>query len=277
MSFLTARRGRTAAVATGLLALLAPTASHAITNGESTDGYHEVGSFVVELLDAEGAVTGYTQLCTGTVVSSRVVLTASHCMVRDDYAPSWGDVYFTLAQRIGDGTSWTLLEDLPLLSGTPVADPRYTGLANYRYDVGAFVLDVGVDVQPATLAGPGTLDDRSLRGTTFTTVGYGIERYAKTKSTQAFQPPEERMVAEQPLVNVHRGYVLFSMNLARGFSGTCYGDSGGPHFDAAGEIVAITTTGDIPCKSTDQASRTDTTDALGFIEAVIAAPDAYAD
>ena len=81
------------------------------------------------------------------------------------------------------------------------------------------------------------------------------------------------MVAEQPLVNVHRGYVLFSMNLARGFGGTCYGDSGGPHFNAAGEIVAIITTGDIPCKSTDQASRTDTADALGFIAASHRPPD----
>ena len=273
MSVLRSRRARAAAAAAALLALLAPSAAHAITNGAPTTGYTHVGSFVVEIPGEDGG-TDLLQLCTGTMVSPHVVLTASHCMDRGDYPADWGKVWFTLEQRIGDGTSWTLRDDLALLDGTPVPHPGYTGRSNYRYDVGAFVLDAPVTGVPyAELADVGHLDQRSLRGTTFTTVGYGIERYDKTRSTQAFRPPTQRMLSTQPLVNVHRDFVLFSMSLARGFGGTCYGDSGGPHFNRGGEVVAVTTTGDIPCKSSDQASRTDTTWAHAFIDGLIATHD----
>ncbi|PKH37878.1 V8-like Glu-specific endopeptidase [Nocardioides alpinus] len=275
MSVLRSGRARAAAVAAALLALLAPTAAHAITNGKPTTEYDNVGSFVVEVEPA-GGEPYLVQLCTGTMVSDRVVLTASHCMDRGAYADDWGTVWFTLEQRISDGESWELDTDLDLLTGTPVPDPRYTGTSHYAYDVGAFVLDAPVAVTPAVLAEVGHLDERSLRGSTFTTVGYGIRRDDKKKSTQAFLPPWQRMVATQPLVNVTPGYATFSMNLARGHGGTCYGDSGGPHFNAAGEVVAVTTTGDIPCKASDQATRADTQVAHDFIGDVIEHPDAYA-
>ncbi|MCY7402973.1 MAG: S1 family peptidase [Nocardioides sp.] len=258
----------------GVLSLLVPSVAHAITNGNPTkdDEYTHVGAFIVEVLPAEGAPY-LIQLCTGTLISPQVVLTASHCMVRDDYAPEWGEVFFTLDKHIGDGKSWRVYDSVSRLEGTPVPDPDYTGKAHYAYDVGAFVLKDALAAAPYPQFG--TLD-RSLRGTTFTTVGYGIERYDKQKSTGAFMPPKERMVATQPLTNVTPQYATFSMNLARGHGGTCYGDSGGPHFNAAGEIVAVTTTGDIPCKATDQATRTDTEAAQDFITGVLANPDKYA-
>ncbi len=268
------RRAVTAAAA--LLALLLPTAAHAITNGRPTTAFTHVGSFVVEIPAADGG-TDLLQLCTGTVVSPRVVLTASHCMERSEYPADWGEVYFTLEQRIGDGTSWTLLDDLDLLTGSLAPDPRYAGAPHYGYDVGAFVLDEPVSGPFARLAGVGFLDRKSLRGTLFEVVGYGIERYDKAGSTQAFLPPTQRMLAVQPLTAVNKQYAYFSMSIARGHGGTCYGDSGGPHLNAAGEVVAVTTTGDIPCKASDQATRADTRVAHAFIADVISRPDAYAD
>ena len=102
-------------MAAGLLALLAPTASHAITNGDTDRLVTPTSARSSSRSPTPAAAPTSSQLCTGTVVSPRVVLTASHCMDRGDYAPDWGKVWFTLEQEIGDGTSWTLDDDLVLL------------------------------------------------------------------------------------------------------------------------------------------------------------------
>ena len=57
-----------------------------------------------------------------------------------------------------------------------------------------------------------------------------------------------------------------------GSGGTCYGDSGGPHFigtgaaDYPGKVVSITITGDTACRSTDVTYRTDTASARAFLD-----------
>ena len=60
-----------------------------------------------------------------------------------------------------------------------------------------------------------------------------------------------------------------SQNQAHGDSGACYGDSGGPTFLGAAEsegdvVVAVTSTGDNPCYSTNVSGRTDTASAQGL-------------
>jgi len=42
------------------------------------------------------------------------------------------------------------------------------------------------------------------------------------------------------------------MNPSTGSGGTCYGDSGGPHFfGESNMIVSLTVTGDVNCRATD--------------------------
>ena len=58
------------------------------------------------------------------------------------------------------------------------------------------------------------------------------------------------------------------MNPSTGNGGTCYGDSGGPHFlgGVSSTLVAsITITGDAVCRATDKAYRLDTPDAQEFL------------
>ena len=60
------------------------------------------------------------------------------------------------------------------------------------------------------------------------------------------------------------------MNPSTGNGGTCYGDSGGPHFLGAGPsetttIVSVTVTGDRFCRATDKTYRIDTASALSFL------------
>jgi hypothetical protein len=59
--------------------------------------------------------------------------------------------------------------------------------------------------------------------------------------------------------------------------GTCYGDSGGPHFLGAGEtetnvVVSLTVTGDAVCKATDKTYRVDTQAARDFLAGFLNPP-----
>jgi secreted trypsin-like serine protease len=65
------------------------------------------------------------------------------------------------------------------------------------------------------------------------------------------------------------------MNPATGSGGTCYGDSGGPHFlggPRSNLIVSITVTGDAVCKATDKTYRLDTAAARAFLDDFVAVP-----
>ena len=69
-----------------------------------------------------------------------------------------------------------------------------------------------------------------------------------------------------------------SQNEAHGDSGACYGDSGGPTFLGAGDdesdiVVAVTSTGDVPCWSTNVSGRTDSPSARAFLDAVTVCRD----
>jgi hypothetical protein len=60
------------------------------------------------------------------------------------------------------------------------------------------------------------------------------------------------------------------MTQSTGNGGTCYGDSGGPHFiHLDGEettiVVSLTVTGDTQCKALDKTYRTDTASAREFL------------
>ncbi len=67
------------------------------------------------------------------------------------------------------------------------------------------------------------------------------------------------------------------MNLSTGNGGTCYGDSGGPHFIhlngvETNIVAAITVTGDTQCKATDKDYRTDTEAARRFLAEYVTLP-----
>jgi hypothetical protein len=61
------------------------------------------------------------------------------------------------------------------------------------------------------------------------------------------------------------------MNVSTGDGGTCYGDSGGPHF-LGSTVVALTVTGDTWCKATDKDYRVDTAQARAFLSGYVDLP-----
>lgn len=74
------------------------------------------------------------------------------------------------------------------------------------------------------------------------------------------------MFVEQHVLSLTNAWVTFNQIPTTGGGGTCFGDSAGPHFNAAGRIVAITSRGDSVCRATDKSYRVDTVQARSFLD-----------
>ena len=99
-------------------------------------------------------------------------------------------------------------------------------------------------------------------------VGYGTVRETRKTGPQGILDITERRYAEQSLLSLTRAWLTLAMNEATGDGGTCFGDSGGPHFLGGLDsnlIVSITVTGDAVCKATDKTYRVDTPGARAFL------------
>jgi len=117
-------------------------------------------------------------------------------------------------------------------------------------------------ITPAQLPTAGLLDQlkatHQLDDRTFTAVGYGTVREDKTGGPHSLFFDGVRRYALQHALNLEKAWLLLSMNPSTGNSGTCYGDSGGPHFLGGVDsdlVVSITITGDAWCRASDKTYR----------------------
>ncbi len=264
------------AAAAALLAICAP--ATAITFGEADGNAHPfVGSMVVNI-PGEGVF----QWCSGTLIAPQVFLTASHCTqpVASFLASNPGAVFSVTFDPVIDSTGLTGT----YYTGTPHTNPLYASGGNDDpYDVAVIVLDQAPPITPAHLPTAGLLDslkaDHSLSSTRFTAVGYGTTRESMQKGPQGILDNDARENVDQSFRTLTTAWVVFDM-LPTGSNdsgGTCYGDSGGPHFihlnGVETDIVAATTiTGDAQCKSQDKDYRMDTPNARAFLGQFITLP-----
>jgi hypothetical protein len=230
----------------------------AITGGEPDgEGHPNVGLMIAEI-DGEPQWR-----CSGTLIAPRVFLTAGHCV---------GDG--ATAARVWFDTDLTDDQDYPgpgpsAIEGTPIPHPLYLWGGGDPHDVGVVILDEQpVDIEPATLPGPGLLTrlkkSRILEGgyedgVYFRSVGYG-------GTLESWPPPElaydlMRRVSESEYVALTKVHLHLSQKAVFDESGSCFGDSGGPVFweDFEGNeiIVAVTSSGDAQCVATGLNYRVD--------------------
>jgi hypothetical protein len=245
-----------------------------ITNGVlAGDRYPAV---VLVVMDVNARPT-YT--CSGTLLSPTVVLTAGHCtgepneftgiriFPASDLRAYDAEVSFREGFKKGapgsiEASAWA-------------AHPLYTSAAFFRHDVGAIRLS-----SPVTLAAGqhyGTLPAvdqlESLRpraSTRFTAVGYGLQRVNANPNYKQYQGDLVRMVAEPHLLQINTGFtggfsLLLSNNAASG--GTCFGDSGGPNYLGATNVIAGVTSFGLngSCGGTGGVFRLDRKDVLDFV------------
>lgn len=264
------------AAAALVLGISAP--ASAITFGEADGTAHPfVGSMVVSIPDE-----GVFQWCSGTLIAPQVFLTASHCThpVDSFLANNPGSVFYVTFDPVIDTTGLTGT----FYTGTPHTNPLYgSGGNDDPHDVAVIVLDQAPPITPAHLPTAGLLDtlkaNHTLSSTRFTAVGYGTTRESLQKGWQGVLDNVERQHADQSFWSLTSAWVNFSMlpTGANDSGGTCYGDSGGPHFihlDGVETdiVVATTITGDAQCKALDKDYRIDTASARNFLSEFVTLP-----
>lgn len=257
-----------------LVALLLVTPALAITYGEPDgDGHPFVGSMVFHIPGE-----GYFQWCSGTLIASQVFLTASHCTAPIDATIArypGSEMLVTFDPTISAGGTFytgTWYTNPNYLAGRGESDPG---------DVAVIVLDQSPGITPASLPTAGLLDqlkdDHILKDTLFTAVGYGTVREVKTTGFHGILDNMDRNRVDQGFLSLTKSWVTLSMNFATNNGGTCYGDSGGPHFIhlngvETNIVAAITVTGDAPCVATDKDYRMDTNSARSFLGGFVTLP-----
>lgn len=258
-----------------VIALLVVTMSPAlaITDGDLDGEDHP--AVVLILTEVDG---GPAFRCTGTLLSATVVLTAGHCVSNyPDTGAVTGMRVFTESDVDNGDNGYPFAGNNAVEAVSWAAHPLYETGPFFVNDVGVIILEApGVVLDPAeygTLPALDSLDDLQRgRRTTFTSVGYGLQRI-----NPVFVVAErKRMVAEPHLVQINvPGFTGdFSMLLSNNAStgGTCFGDSGGPNFLGDSTVVAGVTSFGINgnCAGTGGVFRMDRANVLDFVNAQIA-------
>jgi hypothetical protein len=243
-----------------LILIVAVVPASAITFGQPDgDNHPNVGAMIVQEPDEE-----YYLYCSGTLIAPDVFLTASHCTAAAAaYGAAPHDAYVTF-DPIYDDTA-------TLHRGTYDINPNFGHDMHDLHDVAVIILDEPItDIDPAELPPAGLLDglkkSHDLKGQQFVTVGYGTLRDDKTRGPHSMGDYGERFFAEQTFQALKPYWLQISMNPSTGNGGTCYGDSGGPHFLGDSDmVVSLTVTGDAWCRATDVTYRLDTDSAREYL------------
>ncbi len=260
--------------ATVLIAsLLKPAPVSAITYGfvDTNNTYSNVGAFIIKSPTGE-----IYPICSGTLITPDVFLTASHCTqyFTNVLEPLGYTAYVSFDKLIPFGSLSTTKTKLYAVE-TVVTNPNYNQSQSDSGDIGVLILESNVrGITPATLPECGLLgqlvEQNGLKKAVFTNSGYGLQNRVVGGGVPYFQDvnPIPRMYSFSSFNSLNGGYIRLSQNPATGNGGTCFGDSGGPNFltvDGQQILVAITITGDSVCRSTNVGYRLDTESAQAFL------------
>ena len=208
-------------------------ATAAIVDGEVRVGDPAVVALVPRRVGCEDPAP--TPLCTGFLASTRVVVTAGHCVETED--PSGYEIF--VGDEVGGAGRYYAVEDV---RRHPDFDPDLLA-----WDVSVMRLAQDVAETPAALANASLTD--ALVGTTVRSVGFGAT--GPGEIVDGIKREGTMMVTALDAEHVET---------AAAPAMTCLGDSGGPLFaelDGTERVIGINSHGDFGCSGTGSALRLD--------------------
>lgn len=250
------------AVYAAALATLGIGPAAAITDGNLDGNAHPY----VGLMVASDAAGKPLWRCSGTLLSSRLFLTAGHCT---EAPAAHAEIWF--AADVQSGVPQNGYPFVGDVGGSVHTHPNYDPNAFFLFDLGVVVLD-----QPMKMKKYGVLpqldeidrmvNQRGQQDVTFTAVGYGLQEI----NPVFVERLKIRMYATPKLDQINTGFtgtqsLLLSNNHSTG--GTCFGDSGGPNFIGSSNVVGGVTSFGINgnCAGTGGVYRVDRSDDLNWL------------
>ena len=222
-----------------LLAVLASAfAVGAVPAGAVTDGQPDGnGHPYVGLMVAQDKKGNPLWRCSGTLLSSKLFLTAGHCT---EAPAAHVEIWFDADVESGiPANGYPYDGDV---GGEPYVHPDYDPNRFYIRDLGVVVLDHEVRMSKyGVLPKVDRLESmKPSSSTIFTAVGYGLQESFPDAASFQENNQRVRMVATPHLLQINTGFtgdfsILLSNNHASG--GTCFGDSGGPNFIGSSNVI----------------------------------------
>jgi hypothetical protein len=264
-----------------LVAFLGVSNVQAITYGfvDENNSFPNTGAFIAKSPDGRNY-----PICSGTLVSPTVFLTASHCTIffSSELAPLGFRAFVSFDSVIpfGDLTS----AKTRLVSVTRVVtNPKYNPSQSDSGDIAVLLVPeretrgIPTAILPTALLLDRLVAQNGLNNTIYTNAGYGLQNRVVGGGVPYFQDrnPIPRMYSFSSFNALNNTYLRLSQNVATGNGGTCFGDSGGPTFlevNGVRTLVAIVITGDTVCRSTNVTYRTDSLSARSFLAPYVALP-----
>jgi hypothetical protein len=266
------------------LALAGTEPALAIDNGVPDGDTHPNVGLLAFDVDAEGETPPFA-LCTGSVISDSVFLTAAHCIT------AIPDVQWVVTLEGGSPgdpltTPGFFPDDFPFAVTVPVyrsigaaVHPDFGAGLSRENDLAVVLFPEGTfgHVTPVELPTAGLLDDLAaqggLHGRNVTLVGYGTD--AEVGPPRYFARGY-RQTATAPIQAVTPRWLRIQQTTAATSQGAlCLGDSGSPQFLGGSDsnlVVSTFSHHPTTCGGTSRAQRLDTASAREFLSRFVVLP-----